>query len=126
MCIRDRYLTALSDGTLNTAYNDNWGPDYPSLENYLKPIYSSSAADSGSNFDKYRSTEFDSLLDKAAAASSTDEANSIYQQAEEVLLRDLPSIPIYNVNALGVTTKDLKGVEFNWGGNPVLSFITKQ
>ena len=126
MPTKQEYLTALSDGTLNTAYNDNWGPDYPSLENYLKPIYSSSAADSGSNFDKYRSTEFDSLLDKAAAASSTDEANSIYQQAEEVLLRDLPSIPIYNVNALGVTTKDLKGVEFNWGGNPVLSFITKQ
>ena len=122
---KQEYLTALSDDTLHTAYNDNWGPDYPSLENYLKPIYSTTARDSGSNYDKYLNPEFDSLLDKAAAASTTDEANKLYQQAEEMLLADLPSVPIYNVNALGASVKNLKGLEFNWQGNPTLAFITK-
>ncbi|NEG89887.1 peptide ABC transporter substrate-binding protein [Bifidobacterium aerophilum] len=122
---KQEYLTALKDDTLHTAYNDNWGPDYPSLENYLKPIYSTAAYKGGSNYDKYLNPEFDALLDKAAAASSTDEANKLYQQAEEILLNDLPSVPIYNVNALGATSKDIDDVQFNWQGNPVLAFIAK-
>ena len=123
---KQEYKSALSDGTLNTAYNDYWGPDYPALENYLAPVYSTSAYQSGSNRDKYLNPEFDALLDKAASAASIDEANKTYQQAEEILLRDLPSIPIYNYNTVGAASKGLKGVQFNWGGDPVLAFITKK
>lgn len=122
---KQEYKSALSDGKLNTAYNDYWGPDYPALENYLAPVYSTSAYQSGSNRDKYLNPEFDALLDKAASAASIDEANKTYQQAEEILLRDLPSIPIYNYNTVGAAANGLKSVQFNWGGDPVLAFITK-
>ena len=123
---KQEYKSALSDGKLNTAYNDYWGPDYPALENYLAPVYSTSAYQSGSNRDKYLNPEFDALLDKAASAASIDEANKTYQQAEEILLRDLPSIPIYNYNTVGAAANGLKSVQFNWGGDPVLAFITKK
>ncbi|MCH4209461.1 peptide ABC transporter substrate-binding protein [Bifidobacterium sp.] len=126
MPTKQEYLTAGSAGKLTAAFHDNWGPDYPSIENYLKPIYSTDAANTGSNFGDYRNPEFDTLLTQAAKASSTEAANKLYQQAEEILLRDLPSMPLYNVNAVAVTTKDISSLEFDWGGSPVLPFVEKQ
>lgn len=53
------------------------------------------------------------VLDRYAA--TTTEAQKV-----------LASIPIYNNNTVGATAKGLKGVQFNWGGDPVLAFISKQ
>ena len=65
--------------------------------------YASAAADgNGSNDGDYKNSEFDDLCSKAAAAQTTDEANKLYQQAQEVLLNDLPAGPLYYANAYGV------------------------
>ena len=78
------------------AFRTGWQPDYPSPENYLYQLYSSDAADgNGSNDGDYKNSEFDDLCSKAAAAQTTDEANKLYQQAQEILLNDLPAIPLY-------------------------------
>ncbi len=50
-------------------------------------LYSTAAADgNGSNDGDDKSPAFDDLCKQAAAASSTDDANKLYQQAEEILL----------------------------------------
>ena len=64
----------------------------PAIENYLAPVYGQSA---GTNPFRYRSEAFNSLLAQAARASSIDEANTLYQAAEDQLAQDFPSIPMW-------------------------------
>ena len=121
------FRAAITDRTMKSAFRTGWQADYPSIENYLKPIFSSSAADGkGSNDGDYKNPAFDKLLDEAAKASDLDAANKLYQQAEEILLNDLPAIPLYNSNANAVFGKNVKHVEPNWKGVPVFYEITKE
>jgi oligopeptide transport system substrate-binding protein len=79
-------------------FRDGWIMDYPTPENFLGPIYSTDAI-GGSNYTFYSNPEFDSLLQQGNAAASNEEAIALYQQAEDVLVRDLPSAPLfYRVN----------------------------
>ncbi|MDR1237348.1 MAG: ABC transporter substrate-binding protein, partial [Propionibacteriaceae bacterium] len=68
-------------------------PFNPGLDDVLRNVYSTTgSSNSGSG---YRSTEFEELLAKGRAQTSIDEANSYFNQAQEVLLRDLPAIPLW-------------------------------
>ncbi|BDR53193.1 ABC transporter substrate-binding protein [Bombiscardovia nodaiensis] len=110
----------------DAALRSSWQPDYPSPENYLKPLYASSAADGhGSNDGDYKNPAFDDLLGQASQAKSVDEANKIYQKSEEVLLSDLPAIPLYYANAKGAAAKNVGGFTMNWKNLPVYEELTK-
>ena len=77
-------------------FRSAWQADYPSIENYLTPIYTKSAfPPGGSNYSKYDNPEFEKLLTQAAAAKSLDEANGLYQQAEGLLATDFPTAPLW-------------------------------
>jgi oligopeptide transport system substrate-binding protein len=77
-------------------FRSGWQADYPSIENFLSPIYSKGAfPPQGSNYSKYNNPEFEKLLTQAAAAPSLDEANTLYQQAEALLAQDFPTAPLW-------------------------------
>ena len=78
---------------LKGMFRSGWQMDYPSIENFLAPIYGTGA---GSNDAKYSSKKFDDLLAQAAAAPTPDEANALYQQAEQQLAVDFPSMPMWS------------------------------
>ena len=63
--------------------------------------------------------------DKAAASKSVADANKLYQQAQEVLLNDLPAVPLYYANAYGVASTGVSGFEMNWQNLPVYENMTK-
>lgn len=69
----------------------SWLLDYPSLESYLGPIFT---ARGSANVHGYRNPEFDALVAAGAAAGSAQAAQAAYQQAEDLLARDLPVIPL--------------------------------
>ena len=118
--------TAVSDRKVQGAFRSGWQPDYPSAENYLVQNFSSSAADgNGSNDGDYKNSKFDDLCNQAAAAQTTDEANKLYQQAQEVLLNDLPAVPLYYANAYGVASTNVSNFEMNWQNLPVYENMTK-
>ena len=77
---------------LKGLYRGGWQMDYPSIENFLTPIYATGAS---SNDSDYSNKEFDKLLADAAAAPSNEEANALYQQAEAILGKDNPTIPLW-------------------------------
>lgn len=80
-----------------------WVMDYPSMENYLGPLYSTTGS---SNYYGYSNTEFDGLVKQGAAAANQDEAIKKYQQAEDLLARDMPVIPLrFGQNNFGHSTK---------------------
>ena len=120
------FRDAVTNRQIKGAFRTGWQPDYPSPENYLFQLYASAAADgNGSNDGDYKNAEFDKLMDEAYAATSTDAANKIYQQSQEILLNDLPAIPLYYSNAAGVASTSVKGFEMNWQNLPVYEELTK-
>ena len=86
------YLTQLRDGEIDGMWRGGWIMDYPSIENYLAPVYGPA---SGANPFRYQSEAFNSLLTQAASAPSIEEANTLYQAAEDELAQDFPSIPMW-------------------------------
>jgi oligopeptide transport system substrate-binding protein len=84
---------------LKGMFRSGWQMDYPSIENFLTPIYAKGAiGGGGSNFSHYDNPEFDKLLAEAAAAPSVDEANVLYQKAEALLNVDFPTAPLWARN----------------------------
>ncbi len=69
---------------------DGWSMDYPSLEDYIRPLYSKN---SGSNFSGYSNPAVDKLLAQGDAASTLDASIGDYQQAENLVAEDMPVIP---------------------------------
>jgi oligopeptide transport system substrate-binding protein len=87
-----------------------WIMDYPSMENYLGPLYSSNGS---SNYYGYRNPDFDRLLAEGASAPSEEEAIKKYQEAEDLLAEDLPVVPLrFGQNNFGHSTK-VKNVEMD-------------
>ncbi|MEE1295844.1 MAG: ABC transporter substrate-binding protein [Bifidobacterium sp.] len=120
------FRDAISNRKIDGAFRTGWQPDYPSAENYLYQLYDSAAADGhGSNDGDYKNAEVDKLL--AAAAAETDEDKQIddYHQAEEILLEQLPAVPLYYSNADGAAAKGVKGFEMDWQNQPIYENITK-
>ncbi|GHJ46032.1 peptide ABC transporter substrate-binding protein [Catellatospora sp. TT07R-123] len=80
-----------------------WVMDYPSMENYLGPLYSTTGS---SNYYGYSNPAFDNLLKEGAAAATQDEAIKKYQAAEDLLAQDLPVMPLrFGQNVFGHSTK---------------------
>ncbi len=73
-----------------------WVMDYPSPQNYLEPLYSTAALPpAGSNSSFYSNPAFDALLAEGNKATNSDEAVRKYQQAEDLLLEDMPIAPMF-------------------------------
>jgi oligopeptide transport system substrate-binding protein len=83
-------------------FRTGWQMDYPSIENFLVPLYSSGAS---SNDNDYSNPEFDDLVNQAAQAQD-DEALALYQEAERQLAEEMPVIPLwYGKTIAGYSTR---------------------
>jgi oligopeptide transport system substrate-binding protein len=89
------YLPKADEKGFTGPFRLGWAMDYPSPQNYLEPLYSTGALPpNGSNTAFYSNPEFDDLIAKGNRAESNEEAIEFYQQAEDVLLEDMPIMPI--------------------------------
>jgi oligopeptide transport system substrate-binding protein len=68
-----------------------WIFDYPVMENYLGPLYTTYGS---SNYYGYSNAEFDRLVAAGDRAETPAQAIALYQQAEDLLARDLPVLPL--------------------------------
>lgn len=98
-------------------FRTGWQMDYPSIENFLGPIYGTGA---DSNWSRYSNPEFDDLLRQAGAASDNDAANALYQQAEALLGRDMPTAPMWYPSTVVGWSDRVENVHINAFG--VLDF----
>jgi len=117
------FRTAVTDRSIDTAFRTGWQADYPSLFNFLGPIYGTGA---GSNDGDYSSADFDALLKKGSSQTDTKEANKTFQQAQEILFTDLPAIPLWYSNVTGGYSKSVENVVFDWHSVPLYYEITKK
>lgn len=96
-------LDALKARTLKGLFRLGWQMDYPSIENFLAPIYGTGA---DSNYSDYSNSAFDAKLKAAAESKTSADANKLYQEAEAMLATDQASIPLwYSQAQFGWSTK---------------------
>lgn len=114
--------TAVTDRTIQTPFRTGWQGDYPSLSNFLGPIFYTGA---GSNDGDYSNPEFDTLIDEGLAATEVEAGIEKFQQAQEILFEDLPAIPLWYTNAAGAWGEQVENVEFGWDTVPLYYQITK-
>jgi ABC-type oligopeptide transport system substrate-binding subunit len=80
-----------------------WLMDYPLMEDYLTPLYSTGGS---SNYYGYSNSSFDSLIKEGSEAKTPKEAVAKWQQAEDILAQDMPVIPLrFGQNVFGYSEK---------------------
>jgi oligopeptide transport system substrate-binding protein len=80
-----------------------WIMDYPLMESYLGPLYSTTGS---SNYYGYSNTAFDNLVREGSEAATPEASVQKWQQAEDILVRDMPVIPLrFGQNVYGHSEK---------------------
>lgn len=105
--------TEANAGELTSAFRSGWMADYPSMYNFLSAQY---AKDGSSNDAKYDNPDFDAKLKEGLAASSPEEANAAFLEADDMLLEDLPSIPLYYPKRRSGYSENVGDVGLTWNG----------
>jgi oligopeptide transport system substrate-binding protein len=113
----------ITKGTMKTAFRTGWQMDYPALENFLAPIYAKGA---GSNDAHYDNPSFDALLKQGDSAKSLDDSVKLFQDAEKILVTDMPVIPLWYSNVTGGYSNNVSNVKFDVFGVPIYTEVTKK
>jgi oligopeptide transport system substrate-binding protein len=98
-----------------------WQGDYPSLYNFLGPVWATGAS---SNYEKYSNPEFDKLLKEGLAAKSTTDANAKFNQAQAILFQDLPGLPLWDYTRPVVWSQNVLSADTGWNGGILYYNIT--
>ena len=103
-------------------FRAGWQGDYPGAYNYMQPLYYTGAS---SNHGFYANPAFDAKLDEAINAASHEERNEKLNEAQEILLEDMPSIPLWYQGTTGGYSEGVDNVVFGWNSVPIFNEITK-
>ncbi len=104
------YLAARRTGDFQIA-RSSWIADFAAPESFLKMFES----DSGLNHALWKNRAYDQLMREAENAPAEQERNEKLSQAESLLLRECPIIPIYFYSKICLKSPMLRG----WKNNPL-------
>jgi oligopeptide transport system substrate-binding protein len=108
------FRTASTTHKQTGLFRTGWSFDYPSIENFLNPLYRTGA---GSNDGLYSSPEFDAKMKQADAAPTVAAANKLYAEGEAILAKDFPVIPLWYAKGQGGSSTKLKNVHVKATGD---------
>jgi len=86
------YLGLLDEQQVTGPYRLGWVMDYPSPQNYLEPLF---ATGGSSNNSGYANPAVDELIAQGNQAPTVEEGIEFYNQAEDLILADMPHIPMF-------------------------------
>lgn len=74
-------------------FRGSWIADYPDAENYLSFFYGKNPAPP--NYTRYKNSQFDKLYEQALAEKNDSVRKKIYQQADQLMIKDAPVVPLW-------------------------------
>jgi len=74
----------------------------------------------------YSNPEMDKKIDEAASANSIDESNKLLNEAQSILFKDLPHIPLWYSNVSGGSSDQVSNVEIGWDSIPLYYAVVKK
>ncbi len=108
---------------LTSATRSGWQADYPWGGNFLKPIYVTGV---GGNDAVYSNPEFDALIKKSDGEANEEAAAKDLSKAQEILMRDLPTIQLWYPQVAAGYSENVKNVNYSWNSMPILWLIEKK
>ncbi|MFH9617675.1 ABC transporter substrate-binding protein [Streptomyces pratensis] len=114
------FRSQVSTQKLTGAWRAGWQMDYPLIQNFLQPLYYTNAP---SNDGKWSDQKFDDLVDKANAESDKAKAVTTFQDAEKVLVEQMPVIPLWYQNGSAGYSDRVENVSLNPFSVPVYDQI---
>ena len=88
------FIPRLRAGEVNGLFRLGWGMDYPTPWNFLDPLFGT-AAIGHDNLTEYSSPQFDAKIKEAATKDKVEDRIKLYQEAEDIVLTDMPIIPMW-------------------------------
>jgi oligopeptide transport system substrate-binding protein len=116
------FRTQITNRTIDTAFRAGWIGDYPSMIEFLAPLYATGA---GSNDVGYSSSEFDAGLAAAEAAPDLRQADVLVNVAQRILLHDMPAVPLWYYIAVLGWSPEVSAVKVTWNGLPDYENLVK-
>lgn len=86
-------------------------PDILRLAFHSASIPTEANAWGGFNRMRYRNDELDALLIRGRESSDPEVRRAAYAEAQRIVARDLPALPLLHEDAIGVLARDLRGVD---------------
>ncbi|QBR94073.1 peptide ABC transporter substrate-binding protein [Nocardioides euryhalodurans] len=111
-----QYLELLDAQDFSGPFRLGWSLDYPSPENYLRPIVGTGG---DSNYTGYSNPEVDDLLTQGDQATDTEEAIGLYQQAGDIALEDMPIIPMWSGGTAIAYSDEVGDVRYDQGDGEI-------
>jgi oligopeptide transport system substrate-binding protein len=109
-----QYLPLQDEQGMTGPFRLGWSMDYPSPQNFLEPLFSTAALPpNGSNTSFYSNPGFDRLVAEGNVAASNERAVELYQQADDVLLEDMPVMPMFFRKTQGAHSANVENVRFD-------------
>jgi oligopeptide transport system substrate-binding protein len=116
------FRSQITNRSIATAFRAGWQGDYPSLLEFLAPLFVSGA---GANDAGYSNPEFDAALAKAETADSLHESYRLTNAAQQLLLHDMPIVPLWNPRSVAARSPTVDEVAITWNGTPAYERIVK-
>ena len=116
------FRTQITNHTITTAFRAGWQGDYPSLLEFLAPIFATGA---GSNDVGYANADFDVAVTAAEAAPTMRESDDLANEAQRILLHDMPVVPLWDTIGVVGWSGQVSGVTVTWNGMPDYENIVK-
>jgi len=83
----EKFWDEITAGRRGQMWSGGWCADYPDPENFADLLFHSGT---GSNQGGYSNPELDAILESARAEPDAEKRIRLYQQAEDIILRDVP------------------------------------
>ena len=105
-------------------FRGSWIADYPDAENYLSVFYGKNPAPP--NYTRYKNPAFDALYDQALLVTDDSVRLQLYQQLDQIVIRDAPIIPLWYDQVIRLVNPWIKGFQPNGLNLLELRYVTKE
>jgi oligopeptide transport system substrate-binding protein len=101
------YFTSLYTHTEKAIFRTAWVADYPAADDFLDTLFETGGSN---NIEGYSNPTVNALLTRADSATSQQQGFQLYQQAERLILQDMPIIPMFYLADTAVWTPKVHNV----------------
>ena len=103
-----------------------WSTDSNDPDSFFRPLLSCAAIDSQTNFAHWCHRDFDSVLQKALLSQQLASRIDAYDEAQNILARELPVLPLASSLRLQAYRYDIKGLVLSPFGNASFAGVSRE
>jgi oligopeptide transport system substrate-binding protein len=116
------FRTQITSHTIGTAFRAGWQGDFPSMLEFLEPLFVTRA---GANDVGYSNPRLDAAMAAAEAAPDLPQSFTIANDAQRILLQDMPVVPLWYTVAVAGRSAAVSHLVLSWNGLPDYERIVK-